>query len=233
VEQLSVKKFTELCPLWKTPACLLERKLQARISYFESPRAGGVFLLDDCALRAVELLENNDMLVKLSLWIREQNRLGARSPVVSEELIQELQAKPRRSVVRRVSDTLLWIEGVQKQPGQIVEVTSVNHGHKIDSPAAFQSYDFQCATSSATPEEGQGLLELAISQGFLKSQLFSYQVSLTPQGWSQVEVLHAKPEEIEQAFVAMWFGPQMDDAFEPGFSMGVAGNPPKNEGTLA
>jgi len=67
--------------------------------------------------------------------------------------------------------------------------------------------------------DANGFLVQARNLGYTDPRIDAH--VLTVRGWEKVEELRATQPNSRQAFVAMWFDPQMDEAFEHGLKAGI------------
>ena len=66
------------------------------------------------------------------------------------------------------------------------------------------------------PREFRYLLSCIVQRNYLEQQEMSSNYRLTPEGWARVAELRATQRDSDQAFVAMWFDPQLDTIWEQG-----------------
>ena len=213
--------YDKKCPIWGSAANFDDQSAMGELSTVDSPRAGGLYKVDESGLyrlRDTQIIESTK--VALSRWIFEQRISGVEYAIVTEKVITDSRSSRLRSVTQRIDDSLLWFAQEQKTIAATLPLVHEWHGISGTDQRAFLFLSFLAASSSATTDEGQKLLDFLVERGSVKSNSSSVS-SLTPLGWSEVDRLRTTTVSSTQAFVAMWFDPQMDDAYSNGIEPGI------------
>jgi hypothetical protein len=180
----------------------------------ECPRCGQ-FRIDTVSgnLRADQEWFSEDdaeKMVRLSGWVREQNRAGV-VPTLTEEIVNRVIARPRPDLRSRSMVVLemlvLEMEGATGDSPFIVDQTI--HEPKI----------LGCSYS-ATPNEVRMLLRILHSSGYVTS-VEQMGFFVTVPGILAIEKIAAAGGGFIQGFVAMWFDREMDDAWINGFEPAI------------
>jgi len=216
-------KYLDECPIWETPAAVFDKSNIGELSTVDSPRAGGCYRVDE---QAMYRLRNKNVLyrakVNLSKWVSVQHELGIESPIVSEDLIKEFDSQPLRNVVERLDDAMLWFGRKQTSIAIKLEIQNSSWvGADQADPKGFLFFDFLAATSCSNVDEGEKLLDFLQERKFIIRQTSTSMFTLTPAGWAEIVKLSAENVVGEQAFVAMWFNDETDEAYEHGIKLGI------------
>jgi hypothetical protein len=146
---------------------------------------------------------------KARLAIHTRNHPGTRfdhSPDRIEEILEQIR---RMSVADRVERALLEIA---ERAGDLGG--SCNLSPEDDAPACFA---IDGREMRHMLEHWQGLQMLEVTAGT------QYVVTLLVRGWMKVEEIRKakKGKDSDQAFIAMWFDPSMDEAYHQGMKPAI------------
>jgi nucleoside 2-deoxyribosyltransferase len=149
-------------------------------------------------------------LISLSSWIREKNDLGIEPPVISSDLIKQIQGLiPNYSPRQKQLVLLRRLEKKTEYPGQKVTIHP-----RFDFTMAWASREKELIyyVQSLIDRE---LLKLSIAEEI--DDEFPFEVEITSKGWDFLDE-HAKPSIMsDQVFVAMSFSADLEPAWENGF----------------
>ena len=154
--------------------------------------------------------------VKLSAWVREQNMLN-KIPEIDGDQIKRIATMPIPSPLERADRILIHVVRHQKSLNEIInhckpELQAISYSQNQD--------ELDYLVKSLVD---QGFLEyidkIYVDQDLLESIDGGYRVTL--QGHKRYGELHALGAASTQAFVAMWFDPSMQDAYEKGLEAGI------------
>jgi len=147
--------------------------------------------------------------MNLATWVRDQNEHG-QMPIINSYTLDEVNKLPDHSVLDKLTILLRAIERRTKHPGFMVDL---NRGE--DYPLAWASCDSELYYLIGALEE-RGLIERpAQSMGPIEH------IVISSGGWEFLSSLEAQPAFADQAFVAMWFNNEMDDAWSQGIKPAV------------
>lgn len=142
---------------------------------------------------------------KLSGWVREQYSSGA-IPRLTEEVLKQALARPLPTFVERAELLLLEAVRGQKEMGE---------RFNLNEPR------FLAASYSKNEKEVFFLQGLLKEQGMLQATTMGGGAEVMAQGYIHVDELTRKTTKGSQAFVAMWFSPDLDAAINEGFDPGI------------
>ncbi len=198
------------CPIWgeefKAKGHYIPQTRTFRIE--ESPRAGGGYEIDDVLIAAeVNSLQYKDK-AKLTSWLIEQRMQGNYQPTVTVEVIQHTRNRRALSVNERAERLLRFVAS-----DAVTVADTVVLGEESYHPL----YAFAWSEST-TWNEVVYFIDYLKEMGWLQ-----YEYTNVGEYWMKVSVAgHNRIAEQDtdvdsaQAFVAMWFDPQMDEAYAQG-----------------
>lgn len=212
------------CPIWGegNQATVQGGSIAARAgkqvftidSLISSPRAGGAFRLDENADPVNQRLQSlsADAKARLTTWLVDQRRHGISEPVITWEIAHSFgQSNDQDSlpVQRRGEMLLRFLVERTKNAGELLIVSDC--------------YEEALAWSESTEkDEVCYLLKYLSGRGFIED--FNYydalsgidcSATVTVEGFGFIEEAAATPDST-QAFVAMWFSEEMDEAYWKG-----------------
>jgi hypothetical protein len=207
------------CPIWNTPADESSRDIDN--TYYNSPRAGGRYGISDMA-RA--LLQKDDVTLSqracLTTWLHNQRDVGTTWPFITAKFLRSLSSLRPLTTTERIEHTLLYFNARIRVGGEIV----TPFGDVFDDQDT-DAIHLAVLTESVSKKELLSLLHLLLEMNYLKdrrkphSNLFQF--TPTAVGWLKIEELVRRLPDTSQAFVAMWFSPSTDAAYEHGIKRAI------------
>ncbi|MDE0390805.1 MAG: hypothetical protein OXI57_01905 [Rhodospirillales bacterium] len=197
------------CAIWNTVAT--DRSEPGRDGFtLESPRSGGRYFISGTA---AALVQNRDERLKarLTTWLVDQRRLGNRCPEVTSGSIEDASRYRDLTVGQRVDRLLRFIAGQTPGIGTAYSLTN----QKTTCAAMAWS-------ESTHMKEVRFLLDYIRKRGWLEEDAAArHGYVLTIDGHARLADLDGRDTGSSRAFVAMWFDPTMDDAWEQGIKRGI------------
>lgn len=177
-----------------------------------SPRAGGEYRLIDQSLFDYGLSHlSNESKARLTTWLIDQRAQGDLAPEITQENLEYAIQKPALQVHERAERLLKHIAGLSNSIGAGVDI-------RQDTPSSF-------AWSESTRwEEVVYLLNYLRDSGWLdhtgtNNRIFNEtglaQGVVTVAGFNQIAELVSAIDST-QAFVAMWFNPEVRQVYDQG-----------------
>jgi hypothetical protein len=214
------------CPIWGTPASELPEFIGRDGSGYFSPRAGGRYFLTGTAHRIVGNL-NDDEKVLLTHEIVSGLMSGAVPEIGSWSIEQARKAAPA-SANERADRLLRYLVRLSPYLGAELSFPSSLKLYPDSIPkhltveTGFQTHELYAWSDSRIYKELEFLLQMLASDDLiaLKNAGNPPTIIVRPSGYRRVEEVKLNPSS-DQAFVAMWFDTQMDNAFEEGFDPGI------------
>ena len=175
----------------------------------DSPRAGGAYELTDEAKDHLDELGDAEK-ARLTTWLIDQRMQGINRPRVTAEVVEYTRNKKPLPVHERAERLLRYMVG---------QVEALDDYIDIGANGGFAA----CAWSESTSfREVRYLFAYLINRGWIE-QYRALGVSagnVTVEGYSYIAE-RAINVDSSQAFVAMWFDDEMDDAYEQGIRKGI------------
>jgi len=145
--------------------------------------------------------------MKLAAWVRNQNELD-QTPTISSYTLADVNDLPVPGVLDKLTLLLRALERRSKYPGDYVELNP-HHDFPLAWASNPQELDFLFKSLG-----DQDLIDYHPATG-------SCGAMISPRGWEFLSSLDTEPAFADQAFVAMWFNAEMDDAWEQGIKPAI------------
>ena len=196
---------SHICPIWGTSA---ERQFYAGMYAFESPRAGGAYLIDMDALDRVQSLVD-EAKARLTTMLADQRRQGVIAPLVTRETLGYALSRAPLPVYERAIRLLK---------------------HLTDSIPLGTSAAIDCSgntplivSESVDEAEVRALLDYLEGSGWMRCQRYiggNPRCEITVDGYRRIEEIQVQVDSA-QAFVAIWFNDEMNDAYKVGIEQAI------------
>ena len=194
------------CPIWKTPAELWESAGDYKT--FDSPRAGGKhWISGSCLGQLVSLNDHAKGL--LTTWLCEQRRAGVEEPRIRDSTLEALKSRQKLPVGTRMISTLIYLGSRIIQLGDRLGV---------DDDSSTNMLRLLAETESRTSDEVFELFRMLEKSGLVETSMHMSGGYFWPsvEGWRELDKLRRPLTDSAQAFVAMWFGAQTENAYVEG-----------------
>ena len=215
-----------ICPIWGTPATTLDGYQGRDGEAVHSERAGGSYFISGTA-QAVLAGRSDIQKVALTNEICDHNALGSVIEISSTTL-DALPSKPNLLAPERADRLLRYLISCSRHLGKVMDFlgdiyynsnSSVifvgSHPGKIHFPLLAWS-------GSLEIDEVVFLLNMLIEDGAIKPLNAGGDLSILvlPKGYSRFAERNNQISN-DQAFVAMWFDPSVNDAYENGIEVAL------------
>ena len=198
-----------LCPIWGTPAS--EESTDGRHGKLvDSPRAGGKYFISGTAIRCLPRIADRGK-ARLTSWLVDQRRLGANCPEIDSNTITMAEQQKDLSVHNRADRLLQYIGD------QIGEIGK----HFEYFPSEISNTAIAAWSESAGEHEVWYLLDYLNEEGWIENKLIRNRYTVTVEGYARLEELETANIKSSKGFVAMWFDPSTDEAWEQGIKLGI------------
>lgn len=210
------------CPIWGTLATFAPTI--GDFSEVQSARAGGAYTISGSAKSLVGQSTQPEK-VKLTSWLVEQRRHSGPCPKISGDTLAEIANRRAPSVHERADCLLRYLAASSALIGSAV--TFNTKGDPQQSKTLWEAFAW---TSSSKAEEVVTLIEYCAEEKWIThckpsgSEFATYgqhQVMLRPPGYARLAALDGINTSSRQGFVAMWFHPDMDDAYNNGLKLAI------------
>lgn len=162
---------------------------------------------------------------RITNWLVSQRHAGISEPFIDSESLQQAKTMPLRKVTERVDRLVLWFE---RRLGGLGRNLPIGYVKGYSDTVLLQQLTDELSSDigSQGVQETIEVLEFSMDQGFVEAgaHFTKHQggfFSLSFKGHARAEELKSVIGQSEQAFVAMWFGSQMDECYEYGFKSAI------------
>ncbi len=200
------------CAIWNTQA-VLESGNHGRDAKIKSERAGGSYRIPALMRGPVSLLHPLAK-ARLTTWIIDQRRAGEVSPIVTLDAVEQAASARPMTVRDRLDRLFLALSELRIGPATRIHIGAI----LPDGEVRWADY-LSAWTECGGPDEISRLFDLLEDQKLVVEQSGTYR--LTAAGFDRLDAVTNSPADSLQAFVAMWFDPQMLGAWRDGFSPGI------------
>jgi nucleoside 2-deoxyribosyltransferase len=206
------------CAIWKTRAELLEKAGDFEV--FDSPRAGGKYWISGTGIG--QIISFNDRAKRLlTTWLCQQRHSGVEAPKINADIVEIIKARRDLPVTDRLNAALIFVAS---------NLTDISGSLSLGGPDEI-TLRFFAETESRSLGELSKLCTMLRDLGVIDGAFsLSGFVSIRPtaRGWSEFEKLTRTSKDSSQAFVAMWFNGQTNDAYFNGIApaLGATGYKP-------
>ena len=197
------------CPIWSTPVKQIIRYpgRDNLLAVQGSPRTDGNYEITAEASSYLGSLDESQK-VKVTTRIIEERRNTGQTPLVTPQLIEAAtRADPLPVYVR--AERLLRYLANKRNPV----------GHSFVTQDIIEDVGALAWSESSTPNEVAYFVSYLMNMSWLTGSMNAY-CTLTVSGYQHVAE-QATKKDLSQCFVAMWFDPSMDSAYEEGIKKAV------------
>jgi hypothetical protein len=204
---------TQPCPIWGIPAHYSAQSSNgdAKVASF---RTDGEYRVTGTAISVLARTPPQEK-ARLTTWIVDQHRSGDIAPLVDDGVLEQVKTwKPLRYSQRRERFFLLALSR-DFQPSSHFKIAGTVDDRQAQDTGAISAW-----TECQTDQDRTHFLRLLKEEGLVNfggSDL----VTLTSKGFEFLETLEFRGAETTQAFVAMWFDPSMEAAYQSGFERAI------------
>lgn len=204
------------CPIWGTPATLLAGSIGDSAKLY-SARAGGQYRISGEASEEVSTLSAKQKAI-VTTWIVEERRKGTIAPTINTQELEIIIQRRSLKFSERVERFFRFLIAYDYNPASNIKM--VNDFPAVDLP--FHPQALLAWIEAATYEEGIMFLRLLDDDGLFRQPHFSGDwLVLTAKGFARLEEFQSGAANTLQAFVAMWFGQEMDEPWRTGIAPAI------------
>jgi hypothetical protein len=206
-----------------TLCCICGTNAVTRPKYFDGdhqqcPRCGE-FRITRSVARDWHVSAHNSAadVARLSGWVRDQTDIGD-VPAIHSDNLPSILALPRPTMSQRIDRLLLFIARHQSRLGALVPLCDPRAPGPNTTPV--NGHAAISSTHSTDWEEVSYLLNYARQEKYI-FEMPNESVRLEPAGVLRIEEIERVPKGIRQGFVAMWFSPDVQAAYDDGFNPAI------------
>jgi hypothetical protein len=143
----------------------------------------------------------------VSGWLREQSEIGAQHRLYEKD-IERIAQLPFPTMAERADRLLQYVERHQEHLGDIFTI--------VDDPA------FNAISYARDSQERLEVVKFLEWRSHIERGNDDGERRITSAGYEYLDRLRQRQPDSSQAFVAMWFNPDLGRVFDEGFSVGIA-----------
>ena len=198
----------ERCFIWNTPGTVTGLDpLDTEFLVAGSLRAGGDYRIEELAIQPVAALDEKGR-AKLTTRLVDLRRQGEQRPLMTCDLVRDAKRADPLPPYVRAERLLRYLVKRQEHVGQWIETLPSR-----DDPQAL------AWSESTTPEDIPFFLDYLTRMGWI-DRFNDSLCKITVPGYEHV-AQQARQRDSSLCFVAMWFDPSMDSAYEKGIKKAV------------
>lgn len=152
---------------------------------------------------------------KLTTWISDQNMLGIKWPALSPDALDSVMSMRPMRFAKKNDRFFQWLARIGYRPGGM----ALPFGGTESVGTETIKFMVMRWTEAVDDQEYHGLVHALATDGLITDAGGRY--ILTARGLNRLDDVDALGAANDQAFVAMWFDPSMEAAFEEGIAPGL------------
>jgi hypothetical protein len=206
---MSMQAIEQTCLIWKTPAQVLGGTDSVTV---DSRRAGGQYRVTGSALELLPGLSIEEK-ARLTWWMVERRRQGESCPNIASYTIEYIRQLPPPSVIDRRDRILDFIAASSSSITPRISFSGI-----VTDRMREQKAGLAACSGSQSDDEVSELIRFLKEDNLISG---SESLQLTFKAWQYIEARRARQTASVQAFVAMWFSPEMNLAYDQGFEPAI------------
>ena len=171
-------------------------------------RSGGRYRITGSAITVVKTLTTSER-TRLTTWIVDANRFAEEPPVVSTDVIREVRSRPSSSVGQQMDRLLAYFAHKGIRPGSKLSWLGT---HQQTADTIRSQQETLAWLGAERDSEIVAFRQLLEDAGYLRGDGSSFHVTAT--GYVRMDEMSRGRLPTNQAFVAMWFGAEMESIYE-------------------
>lgn len=189
---------------------------------FRSPPFDGIYRVSGSAKSLLENGISGTEAARLGTWLIDQIRLGVEEPLVTTSVMELAASRPPLVVRERVERLYRFLESRLRNIGDgLPWDTPYMASDSLRTSTTKNRAAAALWTESTTSEELSALVDYAVEKGFAALTNNQSYLALAIEGWQYLQQLDNAGASSDQAFVAMWFGPEVSSAYEDGIAPAI------------
>ncbi len=154
---------------------------------------------------------------KVVSWIIDRHRAGEADPLIDSHTFAQVGQRPPLTYDQRVERFFLLLRAMDFDLSQSIRTSGVVDEAYLRNMGLLSAWMELISPSHISP-----VLQAMSTEGLLTSDGNSFR--LTAEGMRRLDSLSSSSAKSNQAFVAMWFAPEMDVAYDFGFEPAIIDN---------
>lgn len=185
------------------------------------PPLGMIYRITRTASVLVDGLTTKEA-ARLATWLIDQSRMGVEEPTITTDVLETATNARPLQVADRIQRLYRYLQSSLRTVGDKIPWKPIYHqGEPFHEKADLNRAASILWTESLGEEELFALAEYAIAKGIIAITDNDANISLTIDGWRHLEDMDRSYPTSNQAFVAMWFGPDVSSAYVNGIAPAI------------
>ena len=195
------------------------------IKRFRLERADGNYEITEEASFSIKDLTDIER-ARITTWLVDQRAQGDTIPLTTTEVVEYARKTKSIPVHERADRLLKYLVSISDNIGKVVTVGCEGHrndfGEWINSSTFPSEERVMARSESVSEEEIRFLIEYLANQGWIEAKFSGRcnECTVMVDGYRRIADQSTNPIS-DQAFVAMWFDPSIEDAFSTGIEPGI------------
>lgn len=170
----------------------------------DSPRADGIYLLDEPTVDAISVV-TDEVKARLTTLLIDARSGGNPRPLVTKDMVEEAEIREGLRPSQRADRLLRFLAGASPTLGQAIAAKNI-HPQML------------AWSESVHLEETSFLVSYLAKAGWIEESEAGIVVQVD--GYNRIEEISAQNDQ-QQAFVAMWFDDSMEEIYNSGIANGI------------
>jgi hypothetical protein len=180
-----------------------------------SPRAGGDYRISGSATVTIKHKSPAEK-ARITTWIVDQRRSGEAAPLVTDDVVQQAAARRPLRMSERKRRFFLLALSREFQPSDRFKVAG-----QVDDEYHRDRGAIEAWTECWDNQHLHSIMRFLAEEGLVNQSAGTGVVTLTAKGFERMEALESGAAPTHQVFVAMWFDPSTQPAFDDGIEPAV------------
>ena len=180
---------------------------------FDAPRIGGKYRIAQDAYEHIHAKQDSDLSRRMMSWIIGEHLSGQPNPLVTIDILKQISNAEPLGFNARVKRLFHLAISRKFQPSDNFRIAGV-----IDAQYKSEMANL-CEWLDMEDRHISGFFQLTEQLG-LTRHAHNF-IFLTAKGFEKLDELQSSNTHSQQAFVAMWFAPQLHDLYERGIEPAI------------
>ena len=206
---------SQLCPIWLTLAKVSGVQNYDQIEV-NSPRAGGVYRITRSAQITIQRDLHPGLNAKITTWLVEQRLNGISDPIITSDVVKSVRQRDFLPYSKKLDNFFKYLDQLETYVGESIVIRGGTEQKSSDTLAAYIEARQGPEIRPEQVDEVAKFINVIASAGYITARqptndLFG--IKIEPKGWEYIEEISRRKSNSDEAFVAMWFDPSLNDVF--------------------
>ena len=154
---------------------------------------------------------------KVVSWVIDRRRAGETDPLITSQTIQDVLGRGDLTYDQRLTRFFLFLKKSGFALGKTIRISGIVDADYLATVGRLSAW-----MEVEKPGDVMYILRAIVSEGLLSDDGNGFR--LTAEGIRRLDMISSTSAGSNQAFVAMWFAPEMDAAYDEGFEPAILDN---------